>query len=314
MPDPSRAPPNLGGDPADERMPKSSSSDDPNQEPRPAPSPDRRTMDPGALLAALTRVLRPLVRLLIRGGVTFPMLSDLLRTLYVEVAHRDLLEPGTRTDSRISLMTGVHRKEIRRLRLLPATELSAPPAMLGRQRIVARWLGTPEYSDAAGRPLPLPRVGDSAGKPSFEALVRSVTTDVRPRAVLEDWLDQGLVRLDSEDRVCLQADVFLPREDHDGLLFFFARNLHDHIAAAGANLLAVGPAPFLERSVHYNHLTAAAAARLAANGREAAQALLLDVNRQALVEVATAAPVDGETTQRFNLGLYLYLDSDEATQ
>ncbi len=299
-------------------MPRTPAPEDPSEppasrpDPRPDPRPDRRTLDSGALLGSLTRVLRPLVRLLIRGGVTFPMLSDLLRTLYVEVAHRDLLEPVARTDSRISLLTGVHRKEIRRLRLLPATDVPAPPAVLGRQRIVARWLGTPEYTGPDARPLPLPRT--AADGVSFEALVRSVTTDVRPRAVLEDWLDQGLVRLDAEDRVCLEVDVFLPREDRDGQLFFFARNLHDHIAAAGANLLAAGPAPFLDRSVHYNRLSGASAARLAMAGREAAQALLLDINRQALAEVAAALPGDGEPTRRVNLGLYLYVEDDEALQ
>ncbi len=290
-------------------MPRTPAPKDPGEPP--AARPQRRTLDPAALLGALTRVLRPLVRLLIRGGVTFPMLSDLLRTLYVEVAHRDLLEPAARTDSRISLLTGVHRKEIRRLRLLPATDVPAPPAVLGRQRIVARWLGTPEYAGVDGRPAPLPRA--AADGPSFEALVRSVTTDVRPRAVLEDWLDQGLVRLDDQDRVCLEVDVFLPREDRDGQLFFFARNLHDHVAAAGANLLAAGPAPFLDRSVHYNRLPPDAAARLAEAGRAAAQALLLDMNRQALAEVA-AAPLDGEPTRRVNLGLYLFVEDDEAAR
>ena len=81
---------------------------------RPRPPP------PAALLRASRRLLRPLVRLLMRAGVTFPVLADLLRTLYVEVAARDLLvDPKAQTDSRISLLTGVHRKEIRRLRELP---------------------------------------------------------------------------------------------------------------------------------------------------------------------------------------------------
>jgi len=40
-----------------------------------------------------------------------------VRGLYVEVARDDLLDdPRSRTDSRISLMTGVHRKELRRQR------------------------------------------------------------------------------------------------------------------------------------------------------------------------------------------------------
>lgn len=80
--------------------------------------PDPITL-PGStlLLRAVRAMLRPLVRLMIRYGITFPVLADLLRGLYVEVAANDMLaDPKARTDSRISLMTGVHRKEIRRLR------------------------------------------------------------------------------------------------------------------------------------------------------------------------------------------------------
>ena len=45
---------------------------------RPAPAPE-----PARLQAPLARLLRPLVRLLVRGGVTFPALTELLRELYV---------------------------------------------------------------------------------------------------------------------------------------------------------------------------------------------------------------------------------------
>lgn len=281
----------------------------PSQQEAPGPAAERRALDPDGLLRAMTRLLRPMVRLLIRAGVTFPALSDLLRTLYVEVAQSELADPVARTDSRISLLTGVHRKEIRRLRLLPVSDDPPPAAALGQQRIIARWLGTPAFGDAQGRPLPLPRNAEQGA--SFDALIRSVTTDVRPRAVLENWLDQGLVRIDDEGRVRLQVGAFLPSQESDALLFFFARNLHDHIAAAGANVLSVGTAPFLDRSVHYDRLSAASVARLVAAGREAAQALLLDINRLALAELE-AAPAGDAPSQRVNLGIYLYTEDDKA--
>ena len=65
----------------------------------------------------VARLLRPLVRLLIKSGVTFPALCDLLRELYVNVAEYDFALPDkSQTDSRVSLLTGIHRKEVRRLR------------------------------------------------------------------------------------------------------------------------------------------------------------------------------------------------------
>src|SRR3954447_10041360 len=63
---------------------------------RPQPLP------PAALLRAVRRLLRPLVRLMMGGGITFPIVADLLRGLFVEVAATELLaDTRARTDSRI---------------------------------------------------------------------------------------------------------------------------------------------------------------------------------------------------------------------
>jgi len=268
---------------------------------------------PELLLRALARLLRPLVRLLIQGGVTFPTLANLLRGLYVEVALHDLLtDPRAQTDSRISLLTGVHRKEVRRQRA-PEAE-PEPPSLTLSSQVIARWLGTPALTDAGGNPLPLPRAG---AFPSFEALVGAVTKDIRPRALLNEWLDGDVATIDVEGRIRLRQAAFLPQGGREEQVFYFARNLHDHIAVATANVAALGQAPFFDRSVHYDRLGDAAAARLVAAGREAAQAMLLDVNRVALgvADADDAArardPVAGPT-RRVNLGVYLYVEDEPA--
>ncbi|WP_426956350.1 DUF6502 family protein [Muricoccus radiodurans] len=267
---------------------------------------------PDALVRPLRRLLRPLVRLLVRAGVTFPVLSDLLRGLYVEVAVAELpADARARSDSRLTLMTGVHRKEIRRLREegWPEAEV-APVVVTLSSQVMARWLGLAEYLDEAGAPRPLPRLTPPEGGPSFEALVSAVTTDLRPRTVLDSWIAAGLATLDAEDRVHLEARAFVPREGMEGRLFYFARNLHDHVAAAAANVLATGPAPFLERSLHYDRLTPAAAAALESAGREAGQAMLVDLNRLALSLVAEGEAAPGAPTRRVNLGVYLYAEDE----
>ena len=262
------------------------------------------------LLAAAARLLRPLVRLLIRSGVVCPTLMEVLRTVYVEEARRLLPDERARTDSRISLMTGIHRKELRRSREV-GVEPAPVPVTVGSQ-VASRWLGQKGMQDAAGRPIPLPRSA-APGEPSFEALVASVTRDVRSRAVLDDWLEHGLVTIDGENRLVLQAEAFLPRPGHAEQLFYFGRNLHDHMAAAAANVDPdAGQAPFLERSVHYDGLSDAAAADLARVAREAAQRMLLEVNRAALTiaEADDAAAAGAARTHRVNLGAYLFAAED----
>ena len=268
---------------------------------------------PAAVLPALLRLLRPLVRLALRCGVTYPVLADHMRGLFVEVAQQEPVDaPSGWTDSRLSLRTGVHRKEIRRLRLEPPpADDAAPSIVTNSSRIIALWLGSPAWNDAAGLPLPLPRIAPS-GTPSFETLIASVTTDVRPRAVLDEWLSQGFVRLDAADRVVLDARAFVPAPGEEAQLFYFGRNLHDHAAAAARNVLAAGPSPFLERSLHYDRLPPDIAARLEALGRAESQDLLLRLNRAALDWLGPdeAPPPPGVTTQRVNFGVYLYVEDD----
>src|SRR4028119_35271 len=123
------------------------------------PRDDRRPLEPANLQAPLARLLRPLVRLLIRSGITFPAVTELLRELYVNVAEHDFALPDKeQTDSRVSLLTGIHRKEVRRLRGAGAPAHTGPATVARTSRILARWLADPAFTDRGGRPLP-PRRG-----------------------------------------------------------------------------------------------------------------------------------------------------------
>jgi hypothetical protein len=246
---------------------------------------------------------------MLSSGVTFPVLADALRRLFVDVAATDMLRgAAAQTDSRISLLTGVNRKLVRQCREMQPGETAVPEAVTVSSEIIARWRGSPPFVDAAGHPLPLPRAGDSAGAgPSFDALVRSVTTDIRSRAVLDDWLSQGFVRLAPPDRVVLHADAFVPRPGAAEQLFYFARNLQDHIAAAVANISAADAAPFLDRSVHYDGLTPAQARELEAFARAAAMQALLEVNRRAQEIVEADPSPGGDTSARVNFGTFVFV-------
>jgi hypothetical protein len=99
-----------------------------------------------------------------------------------------------------------------------------PDVVTISSHIIARWLGSAPFVDEAGHPRPLPRTAEAgAAGLSFDALVNSVTTDIRPPAVLEIWLSLELVRMESIDRVVLNADAFIPRPGESEQLFYFAR-------------------------------------------------------------------------------------------
>ena len=275
------------------------------------------TLPAEAILNASAHLLRPLVRLMLRVGITFPVLAERLRMLFVEVAAASIEQDKARTDSRLSLATGIHRKEIRRLREAgdgaPVPVLPEPSSVTLSAALIARWLATPLPPAAAEDIWVLPR--SAAEGPSFDALVRSVTTDVRPRAVLDEWLAQGIVTLEAGDHVRLNTLAFVPAPGAEAQLFYFGRNLHDHIAAAAANVLSADHAPFPDLSVHYDRLSAGAAQALEAAARAAAPRLLQEINQQAAAIAAQddASPKTGPI-RRVNFGVYLYVEDEAGSE
>lgn len=260
-----------------------------------------------ALVAALRQLLRPLVRLLLSKGIAFPYLCGLLKTIYVDVADHDFPLKGKRqTDSRLSLLTGVHRKDVHRFMNEPRDHGAAPHNVSFGSRLVARWCGEPDYLDESGEPCPLPRLAVSDGGPSFERLVAEESKDIRSRAVLDEWLRLGLVTVDEEDRVCLRTSAFVPEEGFEEKVYFLGRNVRDHLGAATHNVLD-GKPPFLERSVYSDGLNEAATAELAALSERLAMNALRAINRRAR-ELRASAEGD-QPVQRVTFGVYFFSEA-----
>jgi len=259
-----------------------------------------------ALVRAVRRVLAPLVRLLLAHGVTHAYLAEQLKRVYLEVAERELARRGERaTASRLSVATGLHRKDIRRLRE-PAPRYAPPSSVSLGARLISRWTSEPPFCDADGRPRPLPRVPAAEGGDGahFEGLVESVSTDVRPRAVLDEWLRLGLVEVGADDRVALRQEAFVPSDGFDEKAHFLGRNVGDHLAAAAHNLRAGADQARLERSVHYQELSEASAAELHELASRLGMQALQDVNRRARELQKRDAGGEREARQRINFGLY----------
>ncbi|MDD2810673.1 DUF6502 family protein [Rhodoferax sp.] len=269
-----------------------------------ATEPTSATPSP-ALARALRAALRPLIKVMLAQGVTLAYVTELLKSLMVDVAQTDFpLERKAATDSRISLMTGVHRKDVSRLRTqLSASQEHTPKVVSLGAQLVAVWVGSPLYLDEQGEPMPLPRFVSEGGEVSFEALVASVNSDIRSRVVLDEWLRLGVVHFDDAHRVCLNTQAFVPSEGFEEKAYYFGHNLHDHAAAAAHNLL--GGAPMMERSVQYDALSPASIALLAKQSQDMGMKALLAVNKSALAceqrDAVTQSP-----RQRMTFGVYFY--------
>lgn len=263
-----------------------------------------------ALVAALRLLLRPLAKVMLAHGITFPFVSELLKSVFVEVANKEFqLGNRPQTDSRISLLTGVHRKDVKRLRGNTYGDESAPSAISLGATLVARWVGSPEYLDEQGNPRPLPRLASHGETRSFEGLIASVSKDIRSRVVLDEWLRLGIAHIDEQDCVRLHTDAFIPKKGFDEKAYYFGTNMHDHLAACAHNLAGNEP-PFLERNVYYDHLDAAAVQELTALSKELGMQALKKINRRAM-ELQQQNNGQPGANERMNFGVYFFSDRDE---
>lgn len=233
------------------------------------------------------------------------MLQETLKTIFVQVAEEDFkLGKREQTDSRISLLTGLHRKDVHRLRDQPQnTQNQSILATLGSQ-LVGLWISDPDFIDYGGNPKPLPRLASIGGNSSFEHLVARVSKDIRARTVLDEWLRVGVVHVDDNDCVCLNTDAFVPSAGFDEKLYFFQQNIHDHVAVTAHNLMNITP-PMLERCVYYDALTPAAINELKVLAEIQGMIALKTVNKRA-IELQSESATAPDADQRFTFALYFY--------
>ena len=251
----------------------------------------------------MLRLLEPLARLALAQGLTLQPMVELLKLALVAAASAE--EPDA-SMSRVAVRTGVHRKDLRRIAQHPAPKPTRSPA----PEVFARWLADPRYLTARGRPRLLPRLAAADGAPSFESLATSVTTDVHPRAVLDELLRLGLAELDARDRVRLVAAAYVPAGDRADMLALLADNVGDHLDAATANLRAGGER-HLEQAVFSDGLSAESAESFNRATRRAWHRIQTDLMPvlQRLYDEDRARGV--RATHRVRLGVYGYVARDD---
>ncbi len=265
---------------------------------------------PEALVKAVRKVLRPLVRLMLSYQITYPFVVATLKALYVEVADREFSVEGKRqSDSRINLLTGVHRKDVKRLRQESAETAAVPSNISIGAQVIAHWLGSPEFQDNQGNPRPLAlRHGETDEQPTFDELVERVCRqDIRPRVILDDWLNLGVGHLDEQQRVILNTGAFTPEQGFEEKAFFFGKNIQDHINAGSDNLLAER-APHFDRSVYYDRLSAESVEKLDRLARDVGMQALRRINSEALALQQQDRQRLDESGQRYriNFGVFHY--------
>ncbi len=254
---------------------------------------------------ALEHVLGPLVRLLLASGSDYTQLTSALKLVFLEQARRLLMEQNQKcTDSALSALSGVHRKDIRAWRQDRLASRKVKEASISSQ-VFARWVHDPLYRDRSRRPKALPRSGPA---PSFETLARTVTQDVHAYTVLTELIRLGLVeirQIRGQEMVVPEAAGYVPPAGSRELVELFGANLADHAQAAVGNLL--GQPALLEQSVFADGMTPESARELG----EIARRLWSHVRAEMITEALRRYEADQgrpDATHRVRLGTYFWTD------
>lgn len=260
-------------------------------------------------LEAVRTLMAPVVRWLLRHGVHYGAFTEVLKSVFLDEARRELARSGQSAPSHsaISLLSGLHRKDVRAL-LDEKAVREARPGIPVASQVYTRWLADPSLRDGSGVLRPLPRSGPM---PSFDALARSVSSDVHPRTVLDELVRLALVRVVDEQVVALKPD-FVPSEDLAALTGLFVANAGDHVATAVHNLTVAGP-PRLEQSVFADGLSAASASALSdcarAAWREAFDRFVAEARPR--LDADNAADLPPEARHRVRFGAYFHTEPEQ---
>tara|TARA_R100000900_G_scaffold132193_1_gene108596 strand:+ start:330 stop:1178 length:849 start_codon:yes stop_codon:yes gene_type:complete len=262
----------------------------------------------GPLIGAVRTILRPLVRGLVRRGVQLPQIVEELKALYVDAARQEAAKTGRVTQSAISVMSGVHRKDVKRL-LEQTDDVSRPPSVASMgSKLIGIWMARAPFAQDDGSPLTLYEKR-SEGSPSFEELVSEVSQDVRSRAVLDDWLRLNVVLRRDDGLIELNTEAFATPEAEMEALHFFGRNLRDHVSAGLHNLEGHDPR-FIDRATFYWGLTDSSIEKLRLLAQELGAEAVREANKQAL-ELATMDRERGDGQNRMTFGVYFHAEQDE---
>ncbi len=249
---------------------------------------------------ALADLLAPLSRAMVAQGLTLGSATESLKCALLNAAI-DAEGPQV-SDSRISVMTGLHRKDVRRLR-------SSEPSMAGRKTanrmalLIGYWAIAPDFQGQDDKPRALPREDNKDG-PGFNELVRRVRLDVAPGTILSALTDQGAVTQDEDGLNHLVTHALVPGSGSKELVAAYRATLTAHMTAATQNLLAdEGERRHFDRVVRYSHLSDASVSELEELARSQAQVLLEKLNRRALELQSRDA--DDNADGRFAAGAYV---------
>jgi len=195
------------------------------------------------LLAAYSKLLRPLIRILLRHGITYAELSEVVKSVYVSIAANEFRVPGKKmSKARIAIVTGLTRKEVQRISENSTKELLAPKTNLSRiGRVLSGWHTDPDFTGPYGMPLEIRYDSDNPADATFTKLVQRYSGDMTPRAMLDELLRVGAVVETDQNWFKVLRREYVPHTLDPDFLERVGRGVHNFVHTIEMNMRKAGP-------------------------------------------------------------------------
>ena len=186
------------------------------------------------IAGAMVRLFKPLVRILLRHGISYQSCADWLRWCYVQVAHEEFaIEGKKQSKSRVAIITGITRVEVARQLLVQSpADIQELETRQRASRVLSGWSRNPAFNDSSGEPLVISFDGDT---PNFSELVDLYSGGTTPRAMLDELISVNSVKPADKGKYQLVTQKYLPgakavKETHFEMLAHAANGLINTIA------------------------------------------------------------------------------------
>lgn len=258
-----------------------------------------------AIAAAITNLLRPIVIFLLRNGVPYQTFADIAKRLYVDLATEKFGIPGRKqSKSRVAILTGLSRREVLRVKRLPAQDDHEALDRINRAaRVIAGWLRDRRFSDQSGQPTDLPFEG---GDFSFRQLVKIYSGDAPARAVLDELMRVRVVERTPDGMIRLLERSYIPKAGEIDKIAILGRDTSDLVSTIDHNIRHPDT-PFFQRRVNYDNLPSEVLPELRNLAGEQSQALLERMDRWISDRDRDVNPrVTGTGRNRAVIGIYYF--------
>lgn len=187
------------------------------------------------LQSVCRQILRPLASMLLKCGMTWKEFSDISKSVFVEAATEEFGINGRPTNvSRVSILTGISRKEVKRQRDLLSVEATPVTRKTNdATKVLAAWYQDDDFLNTDGKPELLSENGADL---SFEALCHRYGGDIAPSTMLKELIKTGAVRRTNGGELEVLSRYYQPTAHDDENLMFAVDRIRDVIATMNNNV------------------------------------------------------------------------------